>query len=232
MGLVGDEHSLTELRDFPERWREAQGFDASREVLRDAAYHIIHSRSLEELNMRGLAAQVGASAMAAYRYYPCKEALIDEIRLHIIRRFATTLAEAGARATDPLGRFRTTCMAYLDFAVRNEQDYRLMFGNAGDTTPIVPGTDGRAPAWEGLLRVLEGLYHPSRPSDLDDKAHLVWGSLHGIAMLHLSRRLNFGRSIQDLAEPILDFLANALGTDIRAAPTPAAVASGASKPFS
>jgi AcrR family transcriptional regulator len=201
---------LTEHCDFADRWREAQGFDASREVLRDAAYDIIHTRSVEELNMRRLAACVGASTMAAYRYYPGKDALIEEIRLHITRRFATALQEAGAQAPDPLGRFRRMCTAYLDFAISNEQDYRLMFGMATDTTPIVVGADHRAPAWEGLLRVLEGLCLPDRPADIADKAHFVWASLHGIVMLHLSKRLNFGQSIHDLARPLSAFLENAL----------------------
>lgn len=209
---------MTEHCDFAERWRAAQGFDASREVLRDAAYDIIHSRSVEQLNMRGLAAHVGASAMAAYRYFPGKDALIEEIRLHISRRFATALQEAAAKADDPLGRFREMCTAYLDFAVGNEQDYRLMFGTAADTTPIVAGADRRAPAWEGLLRVLEGLYLPDRPADIADKAHLVWGSLHGIVMLHLSRRLNFGRSIHELAQPLSGFLENALCVPVTADP--------------
>lgn len=196
--------------DFAERWRDAHGFDASREVLRDAAYDIIHRKSVEELNMRRLASHVGASTMAAYRYFPGKEALIEEIRLHISRRFATALQETGAQADDPLDRFRDMCAGYLEFAVRNEQDYRLMFGNATDTTPLVVGADRRAPAWEGLLRVLEDLYDPAPPADLADKAHLVWATLHGIVMLHLSRRLNFGRSIQELVQPLSCFLENAL----------------------
>jgi AcrR family transcriptional regulator len=210
VGLFEYERSLTGDCDFAERWREAQGFDASREVLRDAAYDIIHSSSVEQLNMRRLASCVGASAMAAYRYYSGKDALIEEIRLHISRRFAIALQEAGAQAGDPIGCFRNMCAAYLDFAVCNEQDYRLMFVNVADTTTITLGADRQAPAWDGLLRALEGLYHPDRPADITDKAHLVWGTLHGIVMLHLSKRLNFGCSIHELAQPLADFLENAL----------------------
>jgi AcrR family transcriptional regulator len=222
VGLLGDERGLTEHCDFAERWREAQGYDASREVLRDAAYDIIHCRSLEDLNMRGLAARVGASAMAAYRYYPGKEALIEEIRLHISRRFAAALQDAGARTRDPVERFRRMCAAYLEFAVNNEQDYRLMFGNAVITTQIVPGADQRAPAWDGLLRVIESLYQPDRPADIAEKAHLVWGSLHGIVMLHLAKRLNFGRSIHELVEPLLAFLLAALCLPASMEPAPTA----------
>jgi len=204
--------------DFAERWREAQGFDASREVLRDAAYDIIQSNGVEQLNMRGLASCVGASAMAAYRYYHGKDALIEEIRLHVHRRFAMALQEAGAQAGDPVLRFHKMCTAYLDFAVCNEQDYRLMFGNAADPTTIGVDAEPRAPAWEGLLRVLESLYHPARPIDIIDKAYLVWGALHGIVMLHLSRRLSFGRSVQELAQPLAGFLERALDMPVTAEP--------------
>jgi AcrR family transcriptional regulator len=204
--------------DFVQRWRDAEGFDATRAVLRDAAYDIIHSKSLEELNMRGLAARVGASAMAAYRYFPGKDDLIEEIRLHISGRFATALQEAAASADDPVGQFRAMCTAYIEFAVRNEQDYRLMFGNAAIVAPITVGSDRRAPAWEGLLQVLEGLYGTDRSVDIAEKAHFVWGSLHGMAMLHLSKRLNFGRSIEDLLEPLFGFLLKALDTAVGTAP--------------
>jgi AcrR family transcriptional regulator len=216
---------MTEHYDFAERWREAQGFDASREVLRDAAHDIIHSKSLEDLSMRGLAARVGASAMAAYRYYPGKDALIEEIRLHISRRFAMALQEAAAQPSDPVGRFRKMCAVYVDFAVSNEQDYRLMFGNAVNSAQIVVGADQRAPAWHGLLQALEGLYYPDRPANMVDKAHLVWGSLHGIVMLHLCNRLNFGRSIQELAEPLFTFLVAGLCVPVVAEPTPGSAAS-------
>ncbi|WP_375419677.1 TetR/AcrR family transcriptional regulator [uncultured Sphingomonas sp.] len=214
---------MTEHCDFAGRWREAQGFDASREVLRDAAYDIIHSKSLEDLNMRGLAARVGASAMAAYRYYPGKDALIEEIRLHISRRFAAALQEEAAKSTEPLERFRRTCVAYLNFAVSNEQDYRLMFGSVACLTPVVEDVDRGAPAWEGLLRVLEDLYHPSRAADIVERAHFVWGSLHGIVMLHLYKRLTRGRSIEDLAEPLVTFLTKALCAPGVAEPMPVAV---------
>ena len=211
---------MTEHRDFAQRWREAQGFDATREVLRDAAYDIIHTKGLDELNMRGLAARVGASAMAAYRYYPGKESLVEDIRSQVSARFAETLREAAARAEDPVERFRNMCVAYLEYAVGNEREYRLMFGAVASLAPA-EDAGRKAPAWEALLQVLDELPRPDRAAGIVDHAHLVWGSLHGIAMLHLSRRLIFGRSIQDLAEPMLVLLLNALRVPVAPATFPA-----------
>jgi AcrR family transcriptional regulator len=210
---------LTEHHDFPQRWREAQGFDATREVLRDAAYDIIRTKGLDDLNMRGLAARVGASAMAAYRYYPGKEFLVEDIRSQVTIRFAEALRDAATRADDPVGRFRNMCVAYLEYAIGNEQEYRLMFGAVA--SPKAEDTGRKAPAWEALLQVLDHLPRPDGDASIVDHAHLVWGSLHGVAMLHLSKRLIFGRSIEDLAEPTLVFLLDALRVPAASATFPA-----------
>jgi AcrR family transcriptional regulator len=210
VGIAGTERSLTDQHDFARRWREARGLDATREVLRDAAYEIICTDGLDHLNMRGLAARIGVSAMAAYRYYPNKETLIEGIRLQVIDRFADSLQVAGRLPSDPVGRLRNMCIAYLDFAVRNEQDYRLMFGTVAFSRLGAEDTRHRASAWEALLQVLADLPSSDRAAPIVDQAHLVWGNLHGIAMLHLSRRLILGRSVQEFAEPLIGFLLKAL----------------------
>jgi AcrR family transcriptional regulator len=164
--------------------------------------------------------------MATYRYYPGKETLIEDVRLHVSNEFASVLQEAAARAGDPVARFRYMCLAYIDFAVSNEQDYRLMFGTVAQPTSVTGNAARRAPAWEALLQVLEELPHPECPASIADQAHLVWSNLHGLAMLHLSKRLNFGRSIRDLADPLFTFLLRALcvpaAADAHRRPDPAA----------
>jgi AcrR family transcriptional regulator len=164
--------------------------------------------------------------MATYRYYPGKETLIEDVRLHVSNEFASVLQEAAARAGDPVARFRYMCLAYIDFAVSNEQDYRLMFGTVAQPASVTVNAARRAPAWEALLQVLEELPHPECPASIADQAHLVWSNLHGLAMLHLSKRLNFGRSIRDLADPLFTFLLRALcvpaAADAHRRPDPAA----------
>lgn len=198
--------------DFVQRWRDVHGYDAGREVLRDAAHEMIRDGGLEELNMRALAARVGLSAMAAYRYYPSKEALLEDVRAQTRRDFGAQLEGAAATATDPWEQFRAMCGAYLDYALANEQDYRVMFGAEVPTTAAGNKVAKAAPAWQVLVRVLERFPGYEGKVDVIDQAHLVWSTLHGLTMLHLAGRLNLDRSAPRLRQPMVDFLVRALQT--------------------
>jgi AcrR family transcriptional regulator len=200
---------LSDPVDFARRWREAQGYEATRKVLRDAAHEMIRVGGLDDLSMRALAARVGVSAMAAYRYYPGKDTLVEDIRTCVRRDFASFLQAAAADTSDPIGKFRSLCSAYLEYALRNEEDYRLMFGTVASslaTPPDVPG----ASAWQMLVHALESLPGAGSHENIIDQAHLIWATLHGLVMLHLSKRLNLGRSLDELGAPLPQFLLTAL----------------------
>lgn len=197
---------------FARRWQEAQGQEAGREVLRDAAHEMIRIRGVDGLNMRALAAQVGTSAMAAYRYYASKDELVEVVRIEIRRRFGVCLESAAAGTADASERLVRMAQAYLRFAVENEQDYRLMFGSTS-SPPMVVSPAGRdeALAWKVLLDALASLPGTGTDRPVLEQAHLVWATLHGLAMLHLSGRLLLGRSIDELEQPLARYILAALG---------------------
>jgi AcrR family transcriptional regulator len=202
---------LTDHGEFARRWREAQGYDATREVLRDAAHEMIRAGGLDDLSMRALAARVGASAMAAYRYYPGKDVLVEDIRERVRIDFATCLQDAADVTPDPVGQFRSLCSAYIDYALRNEEDYRLMFGAVAPPTAAIEDAPPKAQAFQVLVRVLTSLPGAGSAESTLDRAHLAWATVHGLVMLHLSRRLVLGRSVEQLRDPLVRFLLSALG---------------------
>lgn len=201
---------MSEAIDFAQRWKLAQGLTATREVLCDAAQEMIHADGLDALNMRGLAARVGVSAMAPYKYYPGKNALVEDVRCRVRRDFALSLKKAADEVLDPLKKLCRLCSAYLAYALANEQDYRLIFATTGPDRE--PSDDGsmRAPAWQVLLDILQSVPDRDHQADPLDQAHLVWATLHGLVMLQFSKRLAFARSVEDLSEPAVRFLLNAL----------------------
>jgi AcrR family transcriptional regulator len=200
---------LTDV-DFAQRWKLAHGPDATREVLCDAAHEMIRASGLDALNMRGLAARVGVSAMAPYKYYPAKDTLVEDVRCRVRCSFALCLKDAADAVSNPVDKLRRLCFAYLEYALGNEQDYRLIFATTGPT-PSAPDAGAlRAPAWEVLLNILHSA--PDRDPEADplDQAHLVWATLHGLVMLQFSNRLAFGRSVEDLTNSAARFMLNAL----------------------
>jgi AcrR family transcriptional regulator len=210
MGIDGASHGVTDCVDPARRWRSARGQDAAREILREAAHAMIRTGGLDGLNMRALARRVGLSAMAAYRYYPAKENLVEDVRVHIRRQFGLCLQQAAAASPHPADKVKGLCAAYLDYALRNEQDYRLMFGTVTSTPILADDPSGGALAWQVLLDALHSLDRDGAEMAILDQAHLVWATLHGLVMLHLSGRLLLGRSVEQLEQPLVRFLFNAL----------------------
>lgn len=167
-------------------------------MLRDAAHDMIRLNGLGRFNMRALAKHVGLSPMAAYRYYDSKDIMIKDIRSDITLSFAVCLEEAAVQVNDPFDKFSAMCTAYVDFAVRNSQDYLLMFGEKASTITVDGATPQTAIAWEALLDILRRLNPDVDQAEIQDQAHLIWASLHGLVVLHISGRLTLGRSIAQI----------------------------------
>lgn len=211
MAFDSDVAQLSIPINYAQRWRDAIGHEASRTVLRDAAHEMIRTRGLEQFNMRALATRVGLSPMATYRYYGSKDILIEEIRKDVTQNFAICLKAAAATDIDPITQFRRMCSAYIDFAIRHEQDYVLMFGSVASRAAPNRVSPDSATSWRVLIDTLRRINHGASDDEVQDQAHLIWATLHGIVMLQISRRLVLGRSIEQLSPGVEAYLLRALG---------------------
>lgn len=204
---------MTAISDYADRWRNACGHEASRIVLRDAAHDMIRRNGLEDFNMRALAKHIGLSPMAAYRYYDSKDILIEDIRSTVTLSFAACLRDAAAIAEDPVAQFEAMCSAYVGFALRNEQDYWLMFGSVASLAAPSDVSPDNAASWSALLEVLCRINPSSSKDELQDQAHMVWSALHGLVMLHISHRLVLGRSIDQILPHLRNMLIGIMCAD-------------------
>lgn len=188
------------------------GPDDARRKLREAALRQVRESGARNLSMRGLAATLGISAMTAYRYYPDKLALFKDLKTEISADFAQALQAAFAEAdADPARRLIAMAVAYLEFAIANEHAYRLMFDEwLGEREPDREGPPPDAPSWKLLLTLLAQLLPNADAPQLADKAHLLWATVHGMAMLHLAGRVPLGSPIGGAVQPQLQALLMAL----------------------
>src|SRR5580704_17456904 len=109
------------------RARSVAARGAVRERLAEAAARIYADEGEAALSMRRLAAEVGCSAMAPYRHFADKQALITAVRAAAFGRLADALdgvARDGRHKAADIGE------AYVRFARENPAAYRLMFGLA------------------------------------------------------------------------------------------------------
>jgi AcrR family transcriptional regulator len=80
---------------------------------------------LEGLSMRDIATDVGITAMAIYRHYASKQALIDALVLDALGEWSKSVA--AICPTEPLEWYRRIGEAHLEFAVRKPRRYEAAF---------------------------------------------------------------------------------------------------------
>lgn len=150
-----------------------------RAALVSAALERLETGGAGALSLRGIARDCGVSAMAPYRHFADKDALLDAVAGHGFGELARCLEEAdtaaaGAEALAAQG------TAYVAFACRHPALFRLMF-----TSPC--RASDRSEAYAILERRAAALAGPSMSAA--DLTLAAWSLVHGLAALVLDRRV-------------------------------------------
>lgn len=132
-----------------------------------------------EISLRSVARAAGVSAMAPYRHFADKEALLAAVAERGFERFGARLGEAD-RAPDPRAALLAQGLAYVAFAQAHPALFRLMF------TGVALGP---LPGGECSFAILGGRVRALVPEAADPATLTCWGAVHGIAMLVLDQRL-------------------------------------------
>ncbi len=158
---------------------------ALREALIAAALELLREGGHEALSLRAAARRIGVSAMAPYRHFASKDALLAAVAARGFGRLAAELAAADAAAADPAGALADQAGAYIRFACRDPALFRLMFGAARPRGhPELQRAAGAAYA------VLAG--RVALMADADRRADLTlacWSLVHGMASLLVDGQL-------------------------------------------
>lgn len=134
-----------------------------------------------DVSLRAVARAAQVSAMAPYRHFADKAALMAAVAL---RGFAMLEAEAARAdsAGDPAAALTGQGLAYIAFARRHPALFRLMFADgAGKELPH----DQCRGAYALMARRVSEL----APADSEAGALACWGLVHGLATLALDGRL-------------------------------------------
>jgi len=93
----------------------------------DAAIRLLESGGPGAVQARKLANEIGMSTMAVYTHFGGMSELFEAIVREGFRRFAAHV-DAVQETDDPMADFFSKGIAYRDWALKNSQLYRLMFG--------------------------------------------------------------------------------------------------------
>ena len=162
-----------------------------------AGRRLLDKEGAEAVSMRRVARAVGITAMAIYRHYPNRSALLNAVADEGFKQLAARLARKRFPGTIEA---RLTKMAeiYVEHAFQNPRLFELMFLKPRKGARRYPRDfkAGRSPTANLMVQVVkEGMTNGSFREDDPWEIVFEMGALsHGLIMLYLGGRLELSRA--------------------------------------
>ncbi|MBI9092765.1 MAG: TetR/AcrR family transcriptional regulator [Desulfobacterium sp.] len=178
-----------------------------REKLLQTALEIVSEQGLAKVSMRKLGEEIGVSRSAPYRHFKGKGELLSAMAEEGYRKLTKSLKCArNKQSGDPVAQLKNIGVAYIEFALENPVQYRLMFGHEiieQDQTPalIKSAEDAFSELVLGVDVLLTG--ESIKPIDPLIIANTLWSQTHGIATLLMDGQINKSNSFLELPAIII-----------------------------
>ena len=163
-----------------------------RRALLDAAVEILESDGVGALSLRAVARRAGVSATAPYHHFADKQALLAAVNAQSFEQLSDTMSQTASAAGDSIDRIVLLGIGYVNYATRNPQRFRLMFGAAVTDTEAY---EELAEMGRAAFSMIGGAisHHLARvppPAPEPATATLAaWSIVHGLATLLVDGRL-------------------------------------------
>ena len=180
----------------------------------DEARDLFVAQGAAAVTMRGVAARVGVTPMALYRYFPSREDLLGAL---VEQGHATFLGylNRSLREATPLERLAVAGEQYLRFALEHPQSYAVMFMERD----VPAGRAGAAAEGAATFRFLVDRIRDCsaagalQVADAEEAALVVWAHVHGLVSLFLGGKLKLAeREFADLYRRSIDALLRGFAT--------------------
>lgn len=160
------------------------------------------------VTMREIAAELGCSSTTAYRYFKNKEEILVAVRASAFNRFCAVIEDATRSSPDPRKSARSVGQAYLDFALKYPDAYRMMFDiNQAEATSNAELAEALARARRGMVAYVAPLIHEGILSgDSQALGQMLWAAAHGLVMLRLSGIVTADSELRRLHETTMSAL--------------------------
>jgi AcrR family transcriptional regulator len=159
-----------------------------RRLILDAAREIFVRQGYESFSMRKLAEKIEYSPGSVYLHFNSKEELFECLVDESFARLLKTLLalQNGKELQDPVAELKKGLRAYVEFGLRNPNDYRFAF-------MLKPPVENRPYKVHGAfesLRYMVGRCVEEkrfRAVDVETTSQALWASVHGITSLLIQR---------------------------------------------
>ena len=159
-----------------------------RRVILDAAREIFVREGYESFSMRKLAEKIEYSPGSVYLHFRNKQELFECLVEDSFARLLKTLTNLrnGRERPDPVEELKKGLRAYVEFGLRNPNDYRFVF-------MLKPPVEKRPYKVHGAFEALQYMVRRCveerrfRAVDWETIAQALWASVHGVTSLLIQR---------------------------------------------
>ncbi len=156
-----------------------------REKAAVAARHIMDEQGAEKVTIRGIAKEVGMSAMSLYTYFENKADIITYLQVQAVTELAGELNAAATTSGSTDSLVAALGRSYIAFAEEKGGEFNLAFRTEehGGTMPDAV-RDGLKDALRPLHEAVASSVKEARsPEEVDRIVAGIWSGWHGYAML-------------------------------------------------
>ena len=138
----------------------------------------------DKLSLRGIAKEANVSQTAPYRHFETKESLLAAVAAHGFIEMTKSIDEIIDLATSKKISKKTLVdgmLAYLDFAIKNNNIYEVMFGTVIKDFRNFPDLhDAALDAYSSLRLSVKRYIKLKNDQEYDEKCVKIWAFLHGL----------------------------------------------------
>lgn len=168
--------------------------EQQREMAIAAAELILVREGVENLSMRKVAQAIGYTVGNLYLLFQNQDDLLASLNERTADAVYVHLRDVIEPVPEPRARLRAMAGAYIDFATRNPNRWRLLFEHQlPEAMKPRPTADTRIRRlFELVETTLAELQPQLRGEALRLRATTLWSSVHGISSLVVSGKLSWG----------------------------------------
>lgn len=164
-----------------------------RRALLKAARRLVVRKGAANVSLRAIAREAKVSAAAPYHHFADREALLAAVAASGFESLTSAMetASATSEGDDPLGRLQAVGIAYVSFAVKDPEIFRLMFSGLLSDRGRFPELQAASDCtWDVLLGLLPSGRQGAGEDILPSVALATWSTVHGLAFLLIEGMLN------------------------------------------
>lgn len=188
-----------------------------RQEVLDAAMHVFETGGgLDAVSFRSVAAHLGCSYSAPYRYFSGKDELIVALRARAYRWMEATLREAIPPTDDASVQLTAVAQAYIRAGLARPTLYALMFFELESSDLGERSVELKAAKRDALgvcaevIAAGQARGELPRHTDALTAAHIFWMGAHGLVSLQVGGQLVMGRTLEQLTPILIRWLAAGL----------------------